>query len=128
MRIAITPFAVIIVFVSFFVRGEVLRMTRLEYDYLLANVAFFVSFATLFFLLHIFLIAIKYDETKLLSISATKERIIDFLAICLILIAYVFLLVEFGGDFVSGRFSILLVPIPIVIVLYFLELRWLRDV
>jgi len=128
MKIAITPFMVAILFISFFVRGEILVATRAEYGYLFGNLAFGLCFVVLYISLFVLLAITEYDGKKLLSVKVTRRRIIDFVGFCLISIFYVFLTVRFGGDLVTGRFAILLVPIPMLVVLYLLELRWVSEV
>jgi hypothetical protein len=128
MKIAITPLVVAALFVSFFIRGEILVASRAEHGYLFADLAFVFCFAVLFASIFIVLFIMKYDPKKLLRVKASKERILELVAFCLVLISYVFLTVRFGGEIVTGRFAILLAPIPLLAVLYLLELRWVRDV
>jgi hypothetical protein len=127
MKLALTPLIVAILFVSFFVRGEVLVATRAEHGYIFADITFVLCFLVLFGVLFFVLFTAKYDPARLLRVRANKKRIFEFIVFCLILAAYILLAVKFGGNLVSSRFAILLVPLPLLALLYLLELRWLRD-
>lgn len=127
MRIAVTPLVVGALFVSFFVRREVGVATQAEHGYLYANLAFILCFLVLFVIIFIALSVVKYDPTRLLRIRASGKRIIEFVAFCFVLIGYVYLTVNFAGSLVTGRLAILIVPIPLLLILYLLELRWVND-
>lgn len=128
MKIAVTPFMVLIVVSSFFARHEVLIRTGSKHGYLYADIAFIACAAIFSVAVWGFLCAVKYDPRKLLMVRATRKRMIDFFVFCLFLVIYVLVISIYGSSLVSSHLSIILVSLPLLIILYILELRWIKGV
>jgi len=128
MQIPVLPIIGVIFALSVVVRGEMLRLTRDEYGYVLADIASIVCFVLLSLSYFATLNYYQYKPDWLLRVSITRKRLVDLSIFIVFLLGYVYFLAIFGGEIFDTRFAPVWISLPILIAAGILELRWKKDV